>query len=143
MTATLPKDFDEFLFASIGEDTNGNPLTLLSALARLNLDPWDEAASIARLPTEPATQRLATLLASLPKGLASCADWTMVATRLIALLHRSPARKGRAQEAAPMPTPPGVMAPQSKGINPAIYYFLALIFLLVGQCVMASTLPCR
>ena len=33
MTATLRTDFDAFLFASIGEDTNGMPLTLLSVLA--------------------------------------------------------------------------------------------------------------
>jgi len=33
-------DFDPFLFASVGEDRNGANVTVISALARLGLDPW-------------------------------------------------------------------------------------------------------
>jgi len=40
MTAKLRKDFDEFLFAPVGEDASGMPLTLLTVLARLGVDPW-------------------------------------------------------------------------------------------------------
>ena len=40
-------EFDDFLHARIVEDGNGLPLTVLSALARLNMDPWDEAARLA------------------------------------------------------------------------------------------------
>ena len=41
-------------------------LSVLSALARLDIDPWQEAANLARLPRETATERLATLIAKLP-----------------------------------------------------------------------------
>ena len=33
--------FDQFLYASGGDDANGMPLTVLSALARMDVDPWD------------------------------------------------------------------------------------------------------
>jgi hypothetical protein len=46
----LGSEFDNFLFASIGESRNGMLLSVLSALARLDLDPWQEAAELARLP---------------------------------------------------------------------------------------------
>jgi hypothetical protein len=36
-------EYDDFLFASMGEDRNGLPLSVLSALARLDVDPWEEA----------------------------------------------------------------------------------------------------
>ena len=42
--------FDDFLFAPIGEERNGMLLSVVSALARLNVDPWQEAANLAQLP---------------------------------------------------------------------------------------------
>ncbi|MGA9367188.1 MAG: hypothetical protein WBV35_07005, partial [Steroidobacteraceae bacterium] len=62
--------FEGFLLASIGEDGNdsGMQLSVLSALARQNLDPWEEAASLSSLPSEMATQRLTSLIAALPQG---------------------------------------------------------------------------
>jgi hypothetical protein len=60
--------FDRFLFADVGEDRNGMFLSVLSALARLDLDPWFEAASLSRLPAPAATQRLTSLLSSLPSA---------------------------------------------------------------------------
>ena len=59
----LGSEFDDFLFAPIGEDRNGMLLSVLSALARLDVDPWQEAAQLAGLPGETATQRLASLIA--------------------------------------------------------------------------------
>lgn len=55
-------DFDRFLHASVGEDRNGNGVTVLSALARLNLDPWQEASDLAALGREAAGVRLGSLL---------------------------------------------------------------------------------
>jgi hypothetical protein len=43
-------EFDDFLYAAIGADRNESPLSVLSALARLNLDPWQEAAELSELP---------------------------------------------------------------------------------------------
>jgi hypothetical protein len=42
--AQLGPEFENFLFAPIGEDSNGMVLSVLSALARLDIDPWQEAA---------------------------------------------------------------------------------------------------
>lgn len=87
--AFLGSEFDAFLFAPIGESGNGMPLTVLSALARQNVDPWQEAANLARLPREAATQRLTSWLAALSGGLSADRESGTIAARLIALLpHR-------------------------------------------------------
>ena len=87
----LPRsEFDEFLFASVGDDSNAMPLSVLSMLARLDIDPWQEAAELARSPGKIATERLASLIAAPPNGLAAHLDPTTIAARLITLLpHRS------------------------------------------------------
>ena len=65
-------------------------LSVLSALARLDIDPWQEAAELARLPREAAVRRLASLIANLPEdGAASQRDPKTIAARLIALLPRT------------------------------------------------------
>lgn len=64
----LGPEFDDFLFAPIGEDKNGLMLSVLSLLVRLDVDPSQEANILAELPGETATQRLASLIASLPDG---------------------------------------------------------------------------
>src|SRR5580700_9207765 len=84
----LGSEFDNFLFAPIVEDGNGMLLSVLSALARLDVDPWQEANDLARLPREAATQRLALLIAALPGGPSTHPDLGTIANRLIALLPR-------------------------------------------------------
>ena len=86
--SVLGSEFDDFLFAPIGEDKNDVPLSVLSALARLEIDPWREAAELARLPGEAATQRLASLIAALPDGPSAQLDAGTIAGRLITLLPR-------------------------------------------------------
>jgi hypothetical protein len=58
LTPLLGREFDNFLFASIDDDRNGPLLSVVSALARLEVDPWIEAASLARMPREQAKRRL-------------------------------------------------------------------------------------
>ena len=93
----LGSEFDDFLFAPIGEDRNGMLLSVLSALARLDIDPWQEAAKLAGLPGETATQRLASLIAELPDEPAAHPDPATIAARLIALLPHpaSPTNRSR------------------------------------------------
>jgi hypothetical protein len=80
--------FDNFLFAEVGEEQNGMSLSVVSALARLDLDPWSEAASLSRLSARVAGERLTTLLSSLPRSqVVALAPATVV--RLIELLPRS------------------------------------------------------
>jgi hypothetical protein len=61
-------------------------LSVLSAMARMNLDPWQEAASLAQLPGDAATHRLAALIAAVPGGPSVPAEQQLIAARLIALL---------------------------------------------------------
>jgi hypothetical protein len=92
-------EFNDFLYALIGADRNQMPVTVLSALARLNLDPWQEAAELSELPTKSATQRLATLIARLPGG-RWAEDSGAIADRLIGLLpHRSSSKVPLAEKA--------------------------------------------
>lgn len=89
----LASEFDEFLFAPIGEGRNDVPLSVLSALARLDIDPWQEAAALAQASRETATQRLASLIAALPDGASAHLDPGRIAARLIALLPGQPSSK--------------------------------------------------
>ncbi|MFM9848442.1 MAG: hypothetical protein ACKVP3_14925 [Hyphomicrobiaceae bacterium] len=83
-------EFDDFLYAAIGADRNESPLSVLSALARLNLDPWQEAAELSQLPKGIAAARLEKLIARLPRGRWAEADLGAIADRLIALLPSIP-----------------------------------------------------
>ena len=82
-------EFDKFLCAPIGEERNGTPLSVLSALARLDVDPWQEAASLARMPREAATERLTALIAALPDEPTTDSPTKAIAADLIALLPRA------------------------------------------------------
>jgi hypothetical protein len=137
MTAPLRTEFDEFLLAPIGENASGMPLTMLSALARLDVDPWEEAASLARLPVEVATQKLVNLLAAVPDWRVPQGDAAAIAALLVDLLHRSPALKARAPDAPPRDA---VVAP-SRDSRLAIYYLVALIFMLAAHWVTTIRNP--
>jgi hypothetical protein len=97
-------EFNDFLYAPVGVERNEMPLSVLSALARLNLDPWGEAAELSELPKHAATQRLASLIARLPTGRWLQADCGVIADRLIELLpNRSSSRVPLAQKANGLP----------------------------------------
>lgn len=62
----LGHEFNDFLYAPIYVEKNGMPLTVLSALARHNVDPWHEAAQLVILPERSAILRLTSLILALP-----------------------------------------------------------------------------
>jgi hypothetical protein len=120
--------YDDFLYAAIGEDTNGALLTVLSALARLDVDPWEEAARLAQLPREAATLKLTTLIAALPQGPTPRADPTTLVPRLIALL--SPRTVAEIPSHKPLR---GIgAATQPAAINWTLY-LIFLVIVLLGQ----------
>ena len=82
----LGSEFNAFLFSPIGEGRNGMPLSVVSLLARRDLDPRLEATSLAAMPADAAAQRLDSLLRALPDQLLTPPDSRTIATRLIALL---------------------------------------------------------
>ncbi|WP_458756923.1 hypothetical protein ACSVBT_14230 [Afipia sp. TerB] len=55
-------DFDDFLFAVICEERDGAELSVLSALARSDVDPWEEAARISKLDVPAAEEALAAIV---------------------------------------------------------------------------------
>jgi hypothetical protein len=86
--APMFPEFDSFLFASVGEEVDGIPLSVLSALSRLDLDPRDEAARLSHLTKETAADQLARMIAGLSER-----RWTLSEARGIAarLIERLPA----------------------------------------------------
>jgi hypothetical protein len=82
-------EFDKFLGAPIGDGRNGTPLSVLSALARLDVDPWQEAASLARMTTDAAASRLAALITALPDAPTKDVPAMAIAADLVTLLPKS------------------------------------------------------
>lgn len=85
-------EFERFLYASVGEDRNGAIVTVLSTLARLNLDPWQEAAELAALERAAAHSRLGLLLSRFSDVPTLVRDHESVARKLALLLPEHPAR---------------------------------------------------
>lgn len=85
----LNSEFNDFLFAPIGEEKNTMLLSVISALARLGIDPWQEAARLAQLPKELAAQSLASMIGALPSGRWAPSDSGVIAARLV---QRLPSR---------------------------------------------------
>ncbi len=86
LSGFLGPEFDDFLFATIGADQNGGYLSVVSALARMDLDPWAEAAKLAKLPVEIATQKLSAIIAVLQEIPSARQEPRKIAARLVALL---------------------------------------------------------
>jgi hypothetical protein len=84
---------DRFLHASVGEDRNGNPVTVLSTFARLGLDPWEEATDLSRLTQQDARLRLGGRLARFRDVAASGSGATV--QRLLDLLPPPASHPGR------------------------------------------------
>jgi hypothetical protein len=102
--APLGTEFDAFLFAPVKEESNGMILTVVSVLARLNIDPWREAAELARLPRESARKRLVSMIGSLPGVSQSGGQTQKIADGLISLLpHGARPAMGTGAQAASSP----------------------------------------
>lgn len=79
-------NLNTFLFADVGTELNGSPLTILSVLARLGEDPWAEAARWAKMPKSAAVECLAQSIGKMPLDTPALADTYATASRLILLL---------------------------------------------------------
>jgi hypothetical protein len=129
-------EFNDFLFASIGQERNGMLLSVLSALARLDVDPWEEAAELARLPAQTSTLRLASLIAALPGEPSADLDPGTIAARLVALLPRPASSDSPARQ-----TLFGFAAMTSS--RPAAYAIFCVVFVVIAlgtQYLVASHL---
>ena len=93
-------DYDAFLFAEVGEDRTGAAVTVLSALARLDLEPWTEARELSRLGREDAQVRLTTHFEAITDIPALALASEGRAAKLVSLLPtRTPLRVPKSLEA--------------------------------------------
>jgi hypothetical protein len=118
-----PPEFERFLHASVGEDRNGYVVTVLSALARLGLDPWAETAKLVALEGDAARTRLGTLLERFRDVPALATDHGTVARDLSQLLPAGPTR-GAMKRAT------WKVADGRRGMSGVIWTVLAIVFLL-------------
>jgi hypothetical protein len=79
-------DFERFVYANVATEPNGMELSVLSALSRRGLDPWQEAQRLAQLPSFAAADGLAQILRPLPAVQALRLDVKAIAERLVTLL---------------------------------------------------------
>lgn len=114
--------FDGFLYAAVGEDRGGNTVSVLSTLARLGLDPWDEAADLADLPRADARTRLERLLARFGDVPALRKDQGTIIPRLLELLPKAGSRRG--VQGMTLPAATGTL-----GAGPVIAVLIVLLFL--------------
>lgn len=139
-TSALESRFDPFLYAAVREDTDGGPLTVLSVLARQDIDPWEEAARLAQLPGEAAARALAALISALPKGSATPQDSGTIAARLITLLPRRSEPEITAQR-TPSGGPSMIRIPdRATNVARLVLCLIFLALLLVGQSLVVSNL---
>jgi hypothetical protein len=97
--ASSTVDFERFVYADIAIEPNGMELSVLSALSRRGLDPWQEAQRLAQLPRLAAADGLAQILRAVPAVQSLRLDVKVTAERLVSLL---PIR--RAVTAGPFPS---------------------------------------
>src|SRR6202023_3568896 len=80
--------YNHFLFAPICEEANGMRLSVLSALARMDVDPWEEATRLAAMPKAIAERTLASTLGLASGRRGDPAEAESIAARLVRLLPR-------------------------------------------------------
>jgi hypothetical protein len=121
---------NDFLYAKVGAGADGGPVTVLSALARLGLDPWQEAGRLAGLSRPAAADSLARLIAAMPAPRRPAAEARAIAARLVLLLPGAAA----AGRDAPRPSRP--RAPRPGGRRWAL-----ILIVLLGAAAAVMTLP--
>lgn len=123
--------YAHFLFTVVGSEgrgagNSGEDITVLSALARVGIDPWQEAARLAVLPRAEAAESLAATFLNLPDTRWAAGDATGAARGIVSMLPE-PSRRA--------PDPLGPRAFLTWGLWAAVG--LALAFIAVKYMVTA------
>ena len=117
--APMLPEFDAFLFAPVGEEVDGIPLTVLSALSQLGLEPRDEAARLAHLTREAAADQLARMIAGIYDRRWSASETWKIASGLV---ERLPMSGGGAKDHRPAPS----TRPATGFVTPSAWIYLAM-----------------
>ena len=123
--SSLDPQFDGFLYAELCE-YDETTLSVLSALTRQNIDPWQLAARLAQLPKTQAVTMLASIVEQSDHGRWSPSDAKRMAVRLVELL--------------PSQNNFGI-APSSLGTVPAHLMILVLFGIFWGTLALYATNP--
>jgi hypothetical protein len=83
----LDTRYDRFLQTKIGTGSNGTPVTALSMLARLGLDPWQVARELSSMSKETAWEKLDTVMTGFMDVSHSSQIRQNIVTNLITSLH--------------------------------------------------------
>lgn len=118
--APVLPEMDPFLFAYVSE-VDGIPLSVLSALAQLDVDPRAEAARLSHLTSKTAASQLARMFARLPDRPWTSPEIRKIASRLVELLPAPPKGGENDQVASAISGAPGPRASRH-----LIYVALAL-----------------
>jgi hypothetical protein len=86
---TLNASYEDFLFAPVCEDANGMRLSVISALARTNVDPWEEATRLAAMPKAIAEKTLLSILELVSGRSWKSPEAAAIAAQLVRLLPQS------------------------------------------------------
>jgi hypothetical protein len=84
--ASLTSTYNHFLFAPICEEANGMQLSVVSALARMDVDPWEEATRLVAMPKAIAERTLVSILNRVLGKNRNPSETQVIATRLVQLL---------------------------------------------------------
>ena len=105
---TLSARYDDFLYAPVCDEPNGMRLSVISALARINVDPWDEAKRLAAMPKAMGERALISILSLVSEIRCKPQEAEAIAARLIRLLPQSgegtPTAANRTAAGAPQST---------------------------------------
>jgi hypothetical protein len=112
--------FGRFLGAAVGDDRNGASVTVLSMLARLGLDPWDEASVLTSMPEAPARSRLEALLDRFKDVPMEVSARSSLALGLLAFLPRR-------ENAARLSTKPALSPPRFPRFGGTVYWIVAIV----------------
>ena len=115
----LTARYNDFLFAPISEQANGIQLSVLSALARMNVDPWEEAARLEAMPLGDAEWALVATLSKVPGRTWNLSDAEGIAKRLVQRLPH-----------ATYPAPNVGREAKRDGARPINYWLMWLGFLI-------------
>ena len=102
-------------------------LRVVSALARLDLDPWQETANLARLPRQTAVERLAAYIVALPDRPSAQPDVGAIAACLIARLPRQSVSNALSARSSGAPNIPSATETQTH-----LYLAVFLVIVLWG-----------
>jgi hypothetical protein len=81
--------YNQFLYAPICDEANGMQLSVLSAFARMDVDPWQEATRLAAMPKAIAERTLVSTLDQVLGKSCHRSETEVIAARLVQLLpHR-------------------------------------------------------